>query len=231
VIDQAVRDRNLHNPADKAAAVEEALPFVRAVRSRIQRREYFDIAMDALRVQPDQRRELWQRTRTGASMDAAAVQQVVARARESTVAEERLLQLLLTNDELRSIILPRLEVDDYEGLATAALFRAIVRLTNDGKDVTVDSLTEEAQGDLQIGQLVARLMIGEQPESFDDTLASADSCLDALRLLRLNRRIDEVSFEIAEAERAGDDVRRDALATEHLQLSKRRSNFLPPPRQ
>ena len=230
-IDQAVRDRNLHNPADKAAAVEEALPFVRAVRSRIQRREYFDIAMDALRVQPDQRRELWQRTRTGASMDAAAVQQVVARARESTVAEERLLQLLLTNDELRSIILPRLEVDDYEGLATAALFRAIVRLTNDGKDVTVDSLTEEAQGDLQIGQLVARLMIGEQPESFDDTLASADSCLDALRLLRLNRRIDEVSFEIAEAERAGDDVRRDALATEHLQLSKRRSNFLPPPRQ
>src|SRR5919106_4537985 len=51
VIDQAVRDRNLHNPADKAAAVEETLPFVRAVRSRIQRREYFDIAMDSLRVQ------------------------------------------------------------------------------------------------------------------------------------------------------------------------------------
>src|SRR3989475_10357365 len=36
VIDQAVRDRNLHSPADKAAAVEEALPFVRAVRERIQ---------------------------------------------------------------------------------------------------------------------------------------------------------------------------------------------------
>jgi DNA primase len=32
VIDQALRDRNLHNPADKAAAVEETLPFVRAVR-------------------------------------------------------------------------------------------------------------------------------------------------------------------------------------------------------
>src|SRR5438128_10229956 len=78
VIDQAVRDRNLHNPADKAAAVEEALPFVRAVRSRIQRREYFDIAMDALRVQSDQRRELWQRTRTGASVDATTVQEVVA---------------------------------------------------------------------------------------------------------------------------------------------------------
>src|SRR6266481_3609775 len=97
VIDQAVRDRNLHNPADKAAAVEEALPFVRAVRSRIQRREYFDIAMDALRVQSDQRRELWQRTRTGASVDATTVQEVVARGPERTVAEERLLELLLTN--------------------------------------------------------------------------------------------------------------------------------------
>src|SRR5712692_6707697 len=44
VIDQAVRDRNLHSPSNKAAAVEETLPFVRAVRSRIQKREYFDIS-------------------------------------------------------------------------------------------------------------------------------------------------------------------------------------------
>src|SRR5436309_4911818 len=177
VIDQAVRDRNLHNPAEKAAAVEETLPFVRAVRSRIQRREYFDIAMDALRVQSDQRRELWQRTRTGASMDVAAVQEVVAGARELTVAEERLLELLLTNDELRSIVLPRLEMEDYEGLATAALFRAIVHLTDEGKDVSVDSLTEEVQDGAQIGQLVARFMVAEHPESFDEALASADSCL------------------------------------------------------
>src|SRR5262249_13160117 len=95
VIDQAVRDRSLHNPADKAAAVEETLPFVRAVRNRIQRREYFDIAMDALRVQPEQRRELWPRIRSGASTDAAAVQELVKQSPASrpTVAEERLLEL------------------------------------------------------------------------------------------------------------------------------------------
>ncbi|MGZ8843962.1 MAG: DNA primase, partial [Pyrinomonadaceae bacterium] len=101
VIDQAVRDRNLSNPADKAAAVEETLPFVRAVRNRIQKREYFDIVMDSLRVQPDQRRELWQRIRSGASTDAADVQKLVKRRSMSqpTVAEERaeerLLELLL----------------------------------------------------------------------------------------------------------------------------------------
>src|SRR6266849_4142622 len=110
-IDQAVRDRNLHSPADKAAAVEETLPFVRAVRSRIQRREYFDIAMDALRVQTDQRREIWQQIRSGASTDAAAVQEMVKHSPASrpTVAEEKLLDILLANEELRKIVLPRME--------------------------------------------------------------------------------------------------------------------------
>ena len=61
VLDQAMRDRNLRRPADKAEAVEEVLPFVRAVRNRIQKREYFDMTMDALRVEePALRRELWQ---------------------------------------------------------------------------------------------------------------------------------------------------------------------------
>src|SRR5437763_4037617 len=63
VIDQAVRDRSLYNPADKAAAVEETLPFVRAVRNTIQKREYFEMAMDRLQVHADQRRELWQQVR------------------------------------------------------------------------------------------------------------------------------------------------------------------------
>src|SRR5262249_59405766 len=102
VIDQAVRDRNFNSPADKAAAVEETLPFVRAVRNRIQKREYFDIAMDGLRVQREQRRELWQQVRGGASSDAAAVQNVFARSVQPTVAEEKLLSLLVANDELRN---------------------------------------------------------------------------------------------------------------------------------
>ncbi len=227
VIDQAVRDRHLHNPADKAAAVEETLPFVRAVRNRIQRREYFDIAMDALRVQPDQQRELWQRTRTGASMDGPAVQQVIGHGRECTVAEEKLLGLLLGSAELRRLILPQIEADDYKDLATASVFRALIILTEDSKEVTIDSIIDKAEHDAEVGRLAARLLTAEQPESPDEALAAADSCLNALRLLRVNRRIEEVGSELAEAERAGDEKRRDALVIEHLQLSKRRSDFLP----
>src|SRR5215213_2133902 len=96
VLDQAVRDRNLLRPADKATAVEEALPFVRAVRNPIQKREYFDMAMDALRVEePALRKELWQMVR--ASAPAQDVRQRIVRAAgaQPTVAEQKLLELLV----------------------------------------------------------------------------------------------------------------------------------------
>src|SRR5882724_904031 len=228
VIDQAVRDRNLHSPADKAAAIEETLPFVRAVRSRIQKREYFDIAMDALRVQADQRRELWQRIRSGASTDAAAVQELVRRSPASrpTVAEEKLLALVLANEELRKIILPRLEDGDYADLATALIFRALVKLDREESEISFDSLSEATADDSQASELLARLMMDEQTETFDESLTSAESCLNALRLMNLDRRIDALRSEIAEAERAGDGERRDRLAMEKLELSKRRGSFL-----
>jgi DNA primase len=227
VIDQAVRDRNLHNPADKAAAVEETLPFVRAVRGRIQRREYFDIAMDALRVQSDQRRELWHRIRGGASVETAAVQEVVRPAAKPTVAEDKLLGLLLVNEELRKIILPRLETGDFENLITAPIFRAILDLDKDDREIGFDSISEATANDTAAGELLARLMMTETTESFEDLLAAADSCLNALRLMNLDRRIEEMGSEIAEAERAGDSQRRDRMILERLDLSKQRNAFLP----
>lgn len=226
VIDQAVRDRNLHSPADKAAAVEETLPFIRAVRNRIQKREYFDIAMDGLRVQRDQRRELWQQVR-GASMDAVAVQNVFRREVQPTVAEEKLLGLLTANDELRQIVLPRLEPSDYEGLATAAIFRALVNLGANGKEVTFESLSEATAKDQTAAEILPRILINEPAESFDESLADANRCLDALRLLKLDRQIEELSTEIAEADRADKAAERDTLVMKQLELKKQRSNFLP----
>ncbi len=222
VIDQAVRDRNLHNPADKAAAVEEALPFIRAVRSRIQRREYFDIAMDALRVQPDQSRELWQRIRTGASMDGAAVQEVVGRSARRTVAEERLLELLLADEELRKIVLPRLESADYEELATAPIFRALIRLDEQGGEISIDALSQETDGDSLVAELLPRLMVAEPVESFDESLTAADSCLNSIRATRLDRLIDQLRSEIGEAERVGDTDLSLNLQLKHLEVTRQK---------
>src|SRR5690349_17560265 len=79
VIANALRDRNLHRPAEKAEAVEEVLPYIRAVSSRIQKREYFDIAMDSLRINDAAlRRELWQSLKRG-SADEGIGQSVIRR--------------------------------------------------------------------------------------------------------------------------------------------------------
>ncbi|HEX5704239.1 MAG TPA: DNA primase [Pyrinomonadaceae bacterium] len=226
VIDQAVRDRNLHNPADKAAAVEETLPFVRAVRDSIQRRGYFDEAMDRLRIPNDQRRELLQRIRGAASGDGQTVQQVVVRQLKPTVAEQKLLELLLASEELRKIVLARLEPSDYEGIATAPIFRALVKLNEDEGEVNFDSLSAETPDNPATGELLARLMIAEPIESFDDALTHADSCLNALRLMKLDREIDELSSQVAEAERAGETEKRDRLETKKQELFKQRGNYL-----
>jgi DNA primase len=227
VIDQAVRDRNLSHPPEKAQAVEEVLPFIRAVPDPIEKREYFDIAMNSLLVQSDQRREIWQLVRRGANVDASAVQKLITPKIQPTVAEEKLLGLLLAGDELRNIILPRLEPEDYEVLPTAAIFRALKELGACDKEISFESLTEATADNLMAAEFLPRLMMNEPAESFDESLADANSCLDALRLMKLDRDIDELSTQIAEADRNGENEERDRLAMKKLGLSKQRSTFLP----
>jgi hypothetical protein len=56
---------------------------------------------------------------------------------------------------------------------------------------------------------------------------AAERCLDALRLMKVDRRISDLTTEIAAAERNGELDLRDRLATEHLALARRRSALLP----
>ncbi|HKP36326.1 MAG TPA: DNA primase [Pyrinomonadaceae bacterium] len=220
VIDEAVRDRNLHRPADKAAAVEETLPFVRAVRSRIQRREYFDIAMDALRVPADGRRELWQRTRGDASTGTRSVQQLVATQRRTLPAEEQLLELLLGNEEVRGIILARVKDTGFEELATAAIFRALFEVSEKKGEINFETLSEHLADDPQALELLPRLMMKEPGESFDEALAKAEKCLNTIEMVKLDSDLEELTTRIAEAERAGEaDL---SLELQHKHLEKRK---------
>ena len=228
VIDQAVRDRNLRNPPDKQAAVEEVLPYVRAVRSRIQRREYFDIAMDSLRVQPDQRREIWQRVRMSASGSGTGVQEIVKPATaEPTDVEERLLQLLFEDEELRRVILPRLEEEDYRDLVTTPIFRALIQLHDKAVDMDAASLSEMLADDAPSSELLARLLTLKRWEFEEDKLAAAERCVTDLRLLNVNDRIEAVNLELAAAERAQDYESLERLAMERLELDKKRNALWP----
>src|SRR6266446_7600862 len=227
VIDQAVRDRKLSNPADKEAAIDEVLPYVRAVRSHIQKREYFDIAMDSLRIgDVTLRRELWHSIRTGSGQNARLGQTTANRAAvKPTVAEQRLLELLLADDNLRRVVLPKLEPGDYDDLPTAPIFRALLEGASEGTAIDFDFLSRKTEGDASSELLPSLLMSeleSEVSEQFDTRQLAAERCLNALRLMSVDRLISYLRSEIAVAERNGETERCDRLATEQIELTRRR---------
>jgi DNA primase len=235
ILDQAMHGRNLLNPPEKSEAVAEVLPFVRAVRNTIQKREYFDIMMDSLRVEDlSLRQELWKTVsaRDAKAADAAEIRKKVARASVGapTVAEKRLLELLLHDEDLRRCVMPQVHESDFEGLATAAVFEALRRAEAEGVEVGFDSLNELMGGD-PAQAFLPELWMHEseraEGEAVDTFLADAEGCLTTLRLMSYERRIKELAAEIAAAGRAGDEARHGELAMKKFELEKQLSALRP----
>jgi DNA primase len=224
VIDQAVRDRKLTNPAEKEAAIDEVLPFIRAVRSRIQKREYFDIAADSLRIaDASVLRELWQFVRGGDTRPGA--RRTLTRQADATPAEQRLLGLLFADEDLRHGVLPILRPEDYEDLPTAAVFRALLELESEGTEISFESLSRKTEGDVA-SKLLPMLLMSESLHASNEHYAP-EECVQTFRLMKLNHRIEEIRVELATAERAGDNERVSTLSSEQIELARRRGALLP----
>jgi len=235
VIDQAVRDRKLSNPADKEAAIDEVLPYIRVVRSRLQKREYFDIAMDSLRIgDTTLRRELWHSIRQGTGEGARAGEEtkttINRAAVKPTVAEIQLLELLLNDETVRRNILPKMEPADYGDLPTASIFRAIVAIENEGTGVDFGRLSSQIDETDSAAELLPMLLMGDATpdnEDQENVRPKAEKCLDALRLMNINGKIRELHAEISEAERAGDETKLVRLSVEYSELNRLRKSFEP----
>lgn len=226
VLEEATRGRDLARPEDKAAAVNDVLTSLRVVRNSVLRREYFDHAMDVLGVEDSLRRELWGTMRAGARLDASEMKVQFERAAQQqvTLAERRLLELIFAVPEVGRAILAQIESSDYETLATAPIFRALLERLARGETIEAAAVADLLADDpvaQRIVPLVAasgiELGAGESPE---ELIAEAENCLLALRRMNLERRILELKNEIA---RAGDSDARDQLTLEYLDLQRRRN--------
>jgi len=233
VIDNALRDRSLRRPADKAEAVEEVLPYIRAIKSSVQKREYFDMAMNALQISDlSLKRELWQTMRVRAvDIQDGAGEKVLKRSGlKPTVAEQQLLEMLFSDVVLRREFLPRLEKADYCDLATASIFQALIEVEADGKEPDLDNMTQKTESDVLATQMVPMLLMGgvqTDNGKTEDSRVAAARCLDAVRLVNIDRRIRELNAEIATAERAGDEARMLELISEYGGLNRLRKSFEP----
>ena len=192
--------------------------------------------MDSLRVEePGLRQELWKtvgaRKPEAGTPDDVKKKVVRAETQAPTVAEQRLLELLVHDAELRQSFLPRVEESDFADLPTAAVFRALKELDSRGASVDFSTLGALTEGDPLAADIVPLVLMHEperaEGEATDQFLAEAESCLMTLKLMQFDRRIKELAAEIARADRAGDEALRDRLVMETLELNRQRTALLP----
>jgi hypothetical protein len=166
----------------------------------------------------------------GSNERPRAVEQTKRVQIKPTVAEQKLLELLLADDDLRHTVLPKLEPGDYDDLPTAQIFRALVDGEREGAAIDFDFLSRKTEGDPS-SELLPSLLMSEtevqENEHSEARQLAAQRCIDALRLMKVDRRIGDLRSEIAVAERNGETERRDQLSIEQLDLTRRRDALLP----
>jgi DNA primase len=226
-LDASVAGRNINNAKQKAEAIEDFLPIISSIRNNIQRRESFDQAMNFFHIEDaGLRREIWTSLKSVGHEDPHNFSQKFTRAARAkiTVAERHLLELLVSDRELRDIILPQLETSDYENLASAELFATFAAIHESKKEITPETLLEHIGDDESLIELAHDLLSGkprrERDDAIDIVLRDAENCVFSLRNMAIANRIMEISREAAQAERAGDTEIFNQLTYEQLELEK-----------
>ncbi len=233
VLAQASDGRDFRNAADKQNALEDVLPFLRVVKSAIQKREFFDAAMNRFQIDDSHRGELLkslqlnQANQFQQKPDSAQMKQQIAAAVQikPTVAEQELLELILSDSELRAAILPTLEPPDYEHLAAASVFRALIELNSAGREVTAETVQSLA-GE---SDLLSVILLSDREraadEAIDDYLGRAEKCVISLRTMAIERRLREIKDQLVTVERNGETEAFNHLLLEQLELSRLRNEL------
>ena len=141
-----------------------------------------------------------------------------------------MLELLVYDLELQSLIFPMLEQSDYEMLATASVFSALMLLNESGEELSLERLTGlVGDEDEAIQDFVPVLLMTEPKraagEDIEAVLHEAENCVVSLRLMAINNRISELLREQNQAEQLGDLNLANQLARESIELAKIKREF------
>ncbi len=242
VLQNLANEKNLSLPKAKAEAVEEVLPLLGVINNVIERRETLKQILRFFQLD-DKVTEgyLWKQiqnnekdfTNFNKRKDESAFAKnktdvknfLVKRNRAKiTVAEQNLLELIIYDGELREMILPALEETDYENLATAEVFRALIALRELNSEITGENLLKMVEDDEASTDFVSILLLSEPAreadEAIDEVLIEAENCVATLRGMAISRRILDISQEMVYAEQSGDIVLRNQLVMEQIDLAR-----------
>jgi DNA primase len=144
----------------------------------------------------------------------------VAPAREPLRADEKiLLNLLISNDEARRELIPRLETPAaLEQFTTRRIFRALFSLEASGGPVTYENLHARLEENDQ--ELLASAVLQDETDETVVSLQLGAECVRSLERSGLRTRVAALKARVKDAERAGNLPEALRLAEELHQLEK-----------
>lgn len=144
----------------------------------------------------------------------------VAPAREPLRADEKiLLNLLMSNDEARRELIPRLEtLAPLEQFTTRRIFRALFSLEASGGPVTYENLHARLEENDQ--EILASAVLQDETDETVVSLQLGAECVRSLERSGLRTRVAALKARVKEAERAGNLPEALRLAEELHQLEK-----------
>lgn len=223
IIDKSLAAHNTAKPQGKVEAINEILPHLARMRDKVARADYAGQIADRLKVDSRAIREEMKRVATSRqqSLDPKRLRVI----EEITQAERQLLELMLANSDVRRAMVSTLKEEDYTELATGAIFAAVMSVEAEGAEPDFDNLSERIAGEEERALLPA-LFMSELDwaggSDFETLFKKATGAISSLRRRQLERKLDVIQIEIAEAERAQDHERVLRLYQEKTEIQKRK---------
>jgi DNA primase len=216
VLESAIKKQgSLDDPKKKVQVVNSVLPYLAKLPSAMERSDYVFQFARRLGIEDQQ---LLAETRKAAQQKRSRLaEEPVASALSMKLAEKRLLQSLLGNPDLQSEILPFCTKHDFEGLASERIFYILLDGFSGEQRGTYEGLHRHFAGEAE-QDLLAQLEIEEVPES--PSKATAESSLNALRVMKLAAYRQKIQIEIAEAEARNDDEMLNHLFEQRIRVDR-----------
>jgi DNA primase len=216
VLEAAIQNQGaLDDPKKKVQAMNAVLPYLARLPSAVERSDY--VFRFARRLGIEDQQLLAETKRAAQQRRVRLADEPVASATSMKLAEKRLLQLLLGNEDLQHQFLPQCSREDFEGLAAERIFATLLDEFERNQPGTYEGLHRHFAGEAEQA-LLAQLEIEEVPE--DPSRDTAESSLNALRILRLTAYRRKILTQIAEAAERKDDEMLNRLFEERVRVDQ-----------
>jgi DNA primase len=221
IIEQSFASHDISRPSGKVEAINAILPHLVRMRDKVERADYAEQIADRLKLDSRIIREELKRTATNrqTALDAKRLRSLG----EITQAERQLLEVMLANADVRRAVIPGLKEEDYSDLATGNIFEAIMSIEREGLEPDYLLLSERVESDHE-REIISELLMSDLAwaggDDFDTLFKKATEALYSLRRKSLEKKLDAIQIEIAQAERENDSERVLQLFLQKARIKK-----------